>query len=138
MLSREELINLAVDKYFIACNRHDHASVMKTFGEQCIMRFPAAQFRYAGLKNLSDHFEDFLGNFTVINFHDFINIVDAKSQSIVSYFKVDLTDRNGAETKMENCNIFHCNAEGLFKEIIIYNTAKLDKGFHAGHSEDCL
>ena len=138
MLIRDKLIHLAVDDYFIGCNKHNHASIMQTFSKNCIMHFPAAQFRYAGLKNLSEHFEDFLGNFAVINFHDFTNIVDVKSQSIVSYFKVELTDHDGAEISMENCNIFHCDQQGLFKEIIIYNTAKLDKGFHSGHSEDCL
>lgn len=134
MLTREELIKLAVDDYFVACNNHDHTSVINTFNETCVMRFPAAEFRYQGRTDLSAHFTDFLDNFETINFHDFTNIVDAQTQSIVSYFTVHLTDNDGVQIKMKNCNIFHCDAMGLFSEIIIYNTAALDKGFQAGNS----
>ena len=90
MLIRQQLINLAIDDYFIGCNKHDHKMVMSTFSKNCVMRFPAAEFRYEGLADLSEHFDDFLGNFETISFHDFVNIVDEESQSIVSYFKVHL------------------------------------------------
>ena len=132
MLGRDELIKLAVDEYFIGCNKHDHSMVMSTMSDDCLMSFPAASFRYRGGQALGVHFTDFLGNFSDINFHDFINIVDVESQSLVSYFKVFLTDHEGVEIKMQNCNIFHCNEDGLFNEIIIYNTKALDKGFHEG------
>ena len=134
MLSRDQLIKLAVDDYFEGCNQHDHAKVMSTMSEDCFMRFPAATFRYQGHAALATHFDDFLGNFKVINFHNFINVVDPETQSIVSYFDVFLTDHDDAEIKMKNCNIFHCNEEGVFNEIIIYNTQALDKGFHEGSS----
>jgi len=134
MLTREELIKLAVDDYFKGCNAHDNDKVTGTFSEDCLMHFPAAQFKYQGKAHLIEHFEDFLDSFPVIHFHDFTNIVDEQSQSIVSYFNIHLTDDDGEQVKMRNCNIFHCDEQGLFKEIVIYNTAALDKGFHAGNS----
>ena len=134
MLSRDQLIKLAVDDYFIGCNINNHEKVMSTMSQDCVMRFPAATFRYEGHEALSIHFTDFLSNFKVINFHNFTNIVDVESQSIVSYFKIHLTDHDGIEIKMANCNIFHCDEDGLFNEVIIYNTAALDKGFQEGNS----
>lgn len=134
MLNREQLIKLAVDDYFIGCNKHDHAMVMSTMSSDCVMRFPAATFLYEGHASLSTHFNEFLDNFDVINFHNFVNVSDPDTQSLVSYFDVHLIDHDGAEIKMKNCNIFHCDDDGLFKEIIIYNTQALDKGFHAGSS----
>jgi len=134
VLQRQELIKLAIDDYFIGCNKHDHASVMSTFSQDCLMHFPAASFRYEGYDALATHFDDFLGNFAIINFHNFSNIVDVETQSIVSYFKIDLTDHDGKLIQMKNCNIFHCNEDGLFKEIIIYNTQALDKGFQEGNA----
>ncbi|MBX2846767.1 MAG: nuclear transport factor 2 family protein [Acidiferrobacterales bacterium] len=134
MLTREELISLAVDDYFIGCNKHNHAQVMSTMSNDCLMHFPAARFRYEGHAALSTHFEDFLGNFKDIKFHNFTNITDSETQSIVSYFNIDLIDHDGAEIKMKNCNIFHCDDQGLFNEIIIYNTQALDKGFQEGNS----
>lgn len=134
MLSREKLIKLAVDEYFIGCNNDDHGAVMATMSDDCLMRFPAASFRYEGHDALSVHFNDFLTNFKAINFHQFTNIVDVDTQSIVSYFNVDLIDHDNVEIKMKNCNIFHCNDDGLFDEVIIYNTKTLDKGFHEGNT----
>ncbi len=134
MLSKEQLIELAVDQYFIGCNINNHSQVMSTMSQDCVMRFPAATFLYEGHEALSVHFTDFLSNFKVIDFHDFTNIVDVEAQSIVSYFKIDLIDHDNVEINMMNCNIFHCDEQGLFKEIIIYNTAALDKGFQDGSS----
>ena len=98
------------------------------------MWFPAATFNYDGEEALRIHMQDFFKNFTTIDFHDFVNVVDEETQSVVSYFTVRLVDPQNQEIKMRNCNIFHCDADGVFKEIIIYNAKKLDKGFQAGNS----
>lgn len=131
-LSRDELIDIAVERYFIGCNNHDLEQVLSTFAEDCVMWFPATKFRYDGKAPLRTHFQDFLGTFPTVNFHDFINTVDPETQSIVSRFKVQLIDDEGEETMMRNCNFFYVDDDGLFNEIVIYNTAPIQKGFEAG------
>jgi len=129
--SREALIQRSVN-YFEGCNRHEHDMVMATFSEDCLMWFPAATFTYAGKRALDIHFKDFLSTFKVINFHNFKHICDPEAQSICTYFTVDLVQQDDVETRMRNCNIFILDDDGTFSEIIIYNSGKLDAGFHNG------
>ena len=131
-LSRAELIALS-ERYFLACNDHDWQSVMDTFSPSCLMWFPAATFSYNGKTALGVHFEDFLSTFEVIDFHDFTHISDPSQQSICTYFTVELKQTDGQTVCMKNCNIFKLGEDGLFREIIIYNSGKLDAGFHAGN-----
>ncbi|MEM1021180.1 MAG: nuclear transport factor 2 family protein [Pseudomonadota bacterium] len=131
-LDREALLDLAINQYFIGCNNHDLDAVMNTFADDCVMWFPASTFRYDGKAPLLTHFKDFLGTFPTVNFHDFINTVDPESQSITSRFKVQLIDEAGEEVVMRNCNFFYVNDDGLFNEIVIYNTSPIQKGFEAG------
>lgn len=131
-LSRQELIDLS-ERYFEGCNIHNHEQVMNTFTEDCLMAFSAADFRYTGKAALSTHFEDFLGTFKVIDFHDFVHIADQESQSICTYFTVALEPHEGENLRMRNCNIFHLNDQGVFKDCLIYNSGVLDQGFHAGN-----
>ena len=47
-LTRDELIEIAVDKYFIGLNEHNVPKATDIMSEDCIMRFSAAKFRYEG------------------------------------------------------------------------------------------
>ena len=134
MLNREQLVDIAVNRYFIGLNNRDLELVMNTMAEDCVMWFPAATFNYNGQHALRVHLEDFLDNFPTVDFHDFVNIVDVETQSVVSYFTVRLVDHQGEEISMRNCNIFHCDQDDVFKEIVIYNSKPLDKGFQVGNS----
>lgn len=133
-LNRAQLIDLAVTKYFEGCNQHNFDQVVNTFAEDCLMWFPASSFRYQGIDALRTHFNDFLSTFETIDFRDFTNIVDVDTQSLVSYFTVQLINHKGDETLMKNCNVFHIGEDGLFNEIIIYNSKPLSEGFEAGNS----
>ena len=134
MLDRDQLLDIAINRYFGALNNHDLDLVMSSMGQDCVMWFPAATFNYSGEAALRIHLQDFFDNFAIIDFHDFVNVVDEQAQSIVCYFTVRLVDNDGVEVVMKNCNIFHCDDSGVFKEIIIYNSKALDKGFQAGNS----
>lgn len=134
MLDRQQLLDVAVNRYFGALNDHDLDVLMTTIGKECVMWFPAATFNYAGEEALTIHFKDFFANFPIVDFHDFSNIVDVETQSLVSYFTVRLVDDQNQEIQMRNCNIFHYDSSGAFKEIIIYNSKALDKGFQVGNS----
>lgn len=130
-LSRSELIDLS-ETYFESCNRKDWQAVMDTFSSDCLMWFPAATFEYRGKQALGIHFEEFLRTFATIHFHQYKHISDPQTRSICTYFWVELIQASGERVKMRNCNIFHLNETGAFKEIVIYNSGALDAGFHAG------
>ena len=134
MLNREKLIEMSEVDYFGGGNDHNLELMMKPLSKDCVMRFPSAGFRYAGTDALTVHLQDFFSAFKIINFYDFTHVVDVQEQAIVSYFTVELTDHDGVLVSMDNLNIFRCDKDGLFNEIIIYNTKGLDKGFQEGRS----
>jgi hypothetical protein len=96
------------------------------------MWFPAAPFRYTGKTALDIHLSDVFKTFKSIHFRDYKHVVDEQEQSIVTYFNVTLIPHEGETINMKNCNIFHLDDDGLFKEIIIYNSGALNEGFHEG------
>lgn len=135
-LTKAQLEHLAVDRYFRGFNRRDEASVMGTFAEDCIMTFSAADREFEGLESLLEHTQEFIETFPTINFHKFQSVIDARAQEIAVRFIVQLIDAKGDEVVMNNCNFFRVNRGGLFSEVAIFNSGKLDKGFRAGNTTD--
>ena len=133
-LSRNDLIHMAVDRYFLACNTGDLATVMTTFAPDCVVSFSSAEFEYRGLEALETHMEEFRDTFATIDFHDFVPVVDTVAQTIAVQFEVKLVDHQDNAQVMQNCNFFHVNGDGFFDSITIYNSAPLDQGFEAGSS----
>ncbi|MEM7278400.1 MAG: nuclear transport factor 2 family protein [Pseudomonadota bacterium] len=133
-LDRTALVDLAVQRYFVACNKGDLETVLATFAPDCRVRFASGEFEYRGAEALEAHFNEFRETFSVIDFHDFESLVDIEKQSIAVRFEVTLVDQQGDTTTMRNCNIFKVNNKGLFSDIVVYNTAPLDEGFAAGNS----
>lgn len=131
-LTREQLIEMAVDKYFIGSNNHDAAQMCSVLSEDCVMRFSAAKYVYYGRKAIFDHLDDFATSFKIVNFHSFVNVVDVPSQSIAVRFQVDLEDHEGDKLTMFNCNFFQANEDGLFNDCLIFNSAPIKKGFEVG------
>ncbi|MFT6779018.1 MAG: hypothetical protein ACJAV1_002961 [Paraglaciecola sp.] len=130
-LDREQLTAMSV-AYFEGCNQQNLEKCMNTVNDDCVMWFPAAPFRYNGKAAINVHLRDVFKTFKSIFFRDYKHIVDQQEQSIVTYFNVTLIPHEGETIHMKNCNIFHADEQGLFKEIIIYNSGALSAGFHEG------
>jgi hypothetical protein len=128
---REQLIAMSV-AYFEGCNQHNLEQCMATFADNCLMWFPSAPFKYSGKNALEIHLKDVFKTFKSIYFRDYKHVADPLSKSVVTYFKVTLIPYEGEEIHMQNCNIFHLNQDGLFNEIIIYNSGALNEGFQEG------
>ena len=133
-LDREQLVELAVQHYFVAVNEGDLDTVLATFATGCCVRFASGEFEYRGEDALKAHFREFRETFAIIDFHNFEHLVDVERQSIAVRFEVRLVDHQGATTLMQNCNFFQVNDRGQFCDIVVYNTAPLDDGFAAGNS----
>ena len=131
-LTREQLIEMAVDKYFIGANKNDAEEMCRVLSKDSVMRFTSAKYRYEGWDSILIHLQEFTSTFKVINFHEFVNVVDVQNQSIAVRFQVHLEDYDGEKLMMSNCNFFQANDDGLFNDCLIYNSAPLEKGFEAG------
>ena len=131
-LTREQLINTAVEKFFKGMNNKNVKSATDIMDEDCIMRFSAAKFRYEGRAANIVHLTEVTETFERIYFHNFVSIVDEKQQAIATRFQVELTDFENETLSMSNCNWFQFNEAGLVSDILIYNAAPLQKGFEAG------
>ena len=132
MLSRDELIALSHTAYFDGCNNHDLEGILATMSADCVMRFTAASYTYIGADAMRAHFNDFLSNFPTINFHNYVSVVDVELQTIATHFTVTLIDKTGDTLEMRNCNFFTIDKNGLFNDVLIFNSAPLKAGFEAG------
>ena len=135
-LTKAQLEDLAIERYFRGFNRHDTESVMSTLSDDCIMTFSAADRKFEGHQSLRLHTLEVMETFQTINFHNFQSVIDVETQMIAVRFIVQLIDTDGNETVMKNCNFFSVNGNGLFSEVVIFNSGKLDKGFRAGNTTD--
>lgn len=133
-LSREELLAAGIDNFFLKLNAHDLEGVMQGIAPECEMRIPSSNFTYTGWDALRDHLDDFLTSFTVVNFRDFIAVADPAENRIAVRFNISLTEEDGTETHMSNCNFFEVNDHGLLTDILIFASAPLSKGFEVGSS----
>lgn len=133
-LSREQLIALGIDGFFKKLNAHDLDGVMAGIAEKCEMRIPSSNFTYTGKTALRNHLRDFVTSFPVINFRDFIAVADPDENRLAVRFNISLTDDDGEETHMSNCNFFEVDDDGLLADILIFASAPLSKGFEVGSS----
>lgn len=131
-LSREQLVEIAVEKFFKGMNNKDVASATDIMADDCLMRFSAAKYRYEDREANIVHLTEVTETFSKIYFHKFVSVVDVPQQAIATRFNVELTDLEGEVLVMSNSNWFQFNEAGLVKEILIYNAAPLQKGFEAG------
>lgn len=132
MLTRQQLISLSEEEYFLGCNTHNLEQVLATMSDACEMSFSAAKYKYRGANALRTHFIDFMGNFPTIDFNSFVSVVDVETQSIATHFIVNLVDDKGDLLTMKNCNFFKAGPSGKFDEVLIFNASPLKAGFEAG------
>lgn len=133
-LSRRKLIDAGVRNFFEKLNAHDLDAVMEGVTDSCEMRIPSSNFTYTGKPALRDHLKDFITSFSVINFRDFTVVADIDNSRLAVRFNISLTDDDGCETHMSNCNFFEVTDEGLLDDILIFASAPLSKGFEVGSS----
>ncbi|MEP0391838.1 MAG: nuclear transport factor 2 family protein [Erythrobacter sp.] len=133
-LTRQKLIAAGVDNFFKKLNAHDLEGVMEGVADECEMRIPSSNFTYTGKAALRDHLDDFISSFPVINFRDFIFAADLEEMRLAVRFNISLTEDDGTETHMSNCNFFEVDEQGLLTDILIFASAPLKKGFEVGSS----
>jgi len=129
--SREKLIEMAID-FFLSMNDNNAAKAVTNMAENCKMHFTAAKYVYPDRASVQEHLHDTATVFEIINFHKFHSVADVEGQSVAVRFHVELTNYDGEITAMKNSNWFMCNDDGLFEEILIFNSGPLKEGFEVG------
>ncbi len=114
------LVNL-VERYFSCVDANDLDGVLDCFTEDAELTIQSAHSTHRGRDDgLRRMYEDlFATNEPRMRHIHFTHVADPANNRIASQFTVELTDTDGTETTLTNCNFFYL--EGLrFHRVFVY------------------
>lgn len=118
-LDREQLIDLAVHRYFGSVDRKDLAATLDCFHDNAMLTVQTAFTVHAGKEALARMFRDFFDNYARIVHRDFTCTVDPGNGRIAASFIAELEDRDGAITLLHNTNFWRIR-DDRFQEVYVY------------------
>ena len=118
-LSREELIDLALNKYFASVDAKNLDAVLDCFHDNAMLTVQTAFAVHSGKENIRRMFVDFMDSFETIIHRDFTTTVDAKNGRISACFTAELEDSEGNTTLLYNTNFWRVR-DDKFQEVYVY------------------
>jgi ketosteroid isomerase-like protein len=118
-LSREELIDLAVTRYFGQVDAKNLDATLACFNDEALFCVQTAFTRHAGREAIGRMFTDFFDAWKTIVHKDFTCTVDEKNGRIAAAFEAVLTAENGEVTRFFNTNFWRVR-DGRFQEVYVY------------------
>ena len=118
-LTREQLIDLAIQRYFANVDNKDMEAVLACFHDEALFCVQTAFTRHAAKAQLRRMFEDFFGAWETIVHKDFVCTVDEKNGRISASFEAVLTGHDGRIVTFFNTNFWRIR-EGRFQEVYVY------------------
>jgi len=118
-LNREQLVELAIRRYFASVDRKDLEAVLDCFHDNAMLTVQTAFATHVGHAGLRRMFKDFFGAFKTIVHRDFTCTVDAKNGRIAACFVAELLDHGGQTTLLENTNFWRIRGD-RFQEVYVY------------------
>ena len=118
-LTRAQLIDLAIHRYFANVDRKDMEAVLDCFHDEALFCVQTAFIRHAGKAELRRMFEDFFGAWARIVHKDFTYTVDEINGRIAASFEAVLTGHDGRKVTFFNTNFWRIR-EGKFQEVYVY------------------
>ncbi len=118
-LNREQLVDLAIQRYFANVDRKNLGAVLDCFHENALFAVQTAHTTHVGHAGLKRMFTDFFGAFKTIIHRDFTCTVDEKNGRIAACFTAELVDHNGQKTLLENTNFWRIRGD-RFQEVYVY------------------
>jgi ketosteroid isomerase-like protein len=118
-LSRAELIDLAINKYFANVDAKDKAAALDCFHEEALFCVQTAFTRHSGKTEIGRMFDDFFAGYATIVHKDFTCTVDEKHGRISASFEAVLTGHDGEITRLFNTNFWRVR-DGKFQEVYVY------------------
>lgn len=118
-LNREQLVDLAIHRYFASVDRKDLGAVLDCFHENAMLTVQTAYTTHVGHAGLHRMFTDFFAAFETIIHRDFTCTVDEKNGRIAACFVAELVGHDGGRTLLENTNFWRVRG-GRFQEVYVY------------------
>lgn len=118
-LSRDELIDLAVTRYFAQVDTKKMDAVLDCFHDEALFCVQTAFTRHSGKAELKRMFSDFFDSWRTIVHKDFTCTVDEKHGRIAASFEAVLTAEDGSVTRLFNTNFWRVR-DGKFQEVYVY------------------
>jgi len=118
-LSRDELVDLALNKYFANVDKKDLDAVLDCFHDNAMITVQTAFAVHDGKDNIKRMFVDFMGAWETIIHRDFTCTVDETNGRITACFTAELVDSEGNTTLLYNTNFWRIRGD-KFQEVYIY------------------
>jgi len=118
-LSREDIISLAVNSYFISVDNKDIEKVLDTMNESIVFSIPTHSVIKNGKHEVRGMFEKLFTDHKEVWHGDFTHTIDTESQSLASTFTVKNTEHDDSIVIKYNCNFFDIE-NGKFSSITVY------------------
>lgn len=122
-LSRAELIDFALNKYFARVDAKDLEGALACFHDTALFCVQTAFTRHSGKAEIARMFEDFFATYETIIHRDFTCTVDEANGRITACFTAELHDPAGNVTLLENTNFWRLRPgpDGAkFQEVYVY------------------
>lgn len=122
-LSRADLIDFALNKYFARVDAKDLEGALACFHDTALFCVQTAFTRHSGKAEIARMFEDFFASYETIIHRDFTCTVDEKNGRITACFTAELHDAQGNVTLLENTNFWRLRPGpygAKFQEVYVY------------------
>jgi ketosteroid isomerase-like protein len=118
-LSRDALIDLALNQYFGNVDKKNLDAVLDCFHDNAMITVQTAFAVHDGKENIKRMFIDFMGAWESIVHKDFTCTVDEGNGRITACFEAELVDSEGNTTILHNTNFWRIRGD-KFQEVYIY------------------
>lgn len=118
-LTREQLIDLATQKYFGNVDRKAMQPVLDCCHEDVSFTIQTDHLTHSGHVGVRKMFENLFGGYEQIWHGDFEVAADVETQTVCARFNVLLTDAQGVETHLRNCNFWYVE-DGKFRRVFVF------------------
>ncbi len=110
-----------VERYFDAVDKLDMEAVLSLFNEDAVFTIQSAHAVHEGRDDgLRAMYEELFENYRTHMRHvHFRHVADPENNRIASQFEVELTDNDGNEVTLTNCNFFYLE-NGRFSRVFVY------------------
>ena len=118
-LTRQGLIDLALDKYFANVDAKNLDAVLDCFHDNAMLTVQNVFVVHDGKESIRRMFVDFMAGYETIVHRDFISTVDVKNGRISTCFTAELIDHQGNTTLLYNTNFWRIRGD-KFQEVYVY------------------
>ena len=118
-LGKDELVDLALNKYFAQVDAKNLDAVLDCFHDNAMITVQTAFTTHVGKEEIKRMFVDFMESHRTIIHRDFTCTVDQKNGRIAACFTAELEDHDGGKVLLENTNFWRIR-DDKFQEVYIY------------------